>query len=50
MIVVGSRGRGAVTAALLGSVSRGVLQQAKRPEAARALVVKGAKTPVEATA
>lgn len=46
LIVVGSRGRGVVTAALLGSISRGVLQHAKRP----VLVVKGAKAPVEAAA
>ena len=31
MIVVGSRGRNAVTSALLGSVSRGVLSESKRP-------------------
>jgi nucleotide-binding universal stress UspA family protein len=31
MIVVGSRGRGAVTATLLGSVSRGVLSESRRP-------------------
>jgi nucleotide-binding universal stress UspA family protein len=46
LIVVGSRGRGPITAALLGSVSRGVLREAKRP----VLVVKGAKVPVESSA
>jgi nucleotide-binding universal stress UspA family protein len=46
LIVVGSRGRGPMTAALLGSVSRGVLQHAKRP----VLIVKAAKTPVGTTA
>ena len=31
LIVVGSRGHGAITGALLGSVSRGVLGESKRP-------------------
>jgi nucleotide-binding universal stress UspA family protein len=46
MIVLGSRGRNAVTAALLGSVSQGVVHEAKRP----VLIVKTAKTPAEVTA
>jgi nucleotide-binding universal stress UspA family protein len=46
MIVLGSRGRGAVTSAILGSVSQGVLRQAGRP----VLVVKGSKTPAESAA
>jgi nucleotide-binding universal stress UspA family protein len=37
LIVVGSRGHGGITTALLGSVSRGILREAKRP----VLVVRG---------
>jgi nucleotide-binding universal stress UspA family protein len=44
LIVVGSRGRGAIGAALLGSVSRDLVQRAKRP----VLVVKATRVPVEA--
>lgn len=46
MIVLGNRGRHAVTSALLGSVSHGVLRHASRP----VLVVKGVKAPAESPA
>jgi nucleotide-binding universal stress UspA family protein len=46
LIVVGSRGHGAITGTLLGSVSRGILHAAKRP----VLIVRETRQPVEAAA
>lgn len=46
LIVAGSRGQGAIPSALLGSVSRGVLNEAGRP----VLVMRGSAVPAQALA
>ena len=46
LIVVGSRGHGAIAGALLGSVSRGILAESQRP----VLIVRAAAVPAQAAA
>ena len=45
LLVVGSRGHGTISSALLGSVSRGILHAANRP----VLIVREVRQPAEAT-